>query len=140
MRYSRIPALVLGMGPADQTRVVPVAPTLFQYSLSALLVRMNQMNGPTRMKTPGKNHRAVRADREEAPGENPGGGGGAPRLLLAPPLVQQAHLVAQDERRDDAEDDRDHERQDAADALAAVPLHLLLGLVVVDEGPDPERH
>ena len=33
----------------------------------------------------------------------------------------------------------DHQRDHAADALAGVPLHLLVGLVVVDERPDPER-
>ena len=77
-RHSRIPALVLAMSPSwgvyghkrpcgagtvatGQTRTVPSAPSDCQYSLSALLVRTNQMNGPTRMKIPGKNHSAVTA-------------------------------------------------------------------------------
>ena len=38
-----------------------MTPWLRQYSLSALLVRMNQMKGPTMMNMPGKNHRAVSA-------------------------------------------------------------------------------
>src|SRR5262245_3979388 len=81
-----------------------------------------------------------RRDDQEPEREEPETRPAGNRGLFARALVHVPDLGRDDERAHGADEDPDHETEDAPQAFARVPLHLVLGLVDPVPPVEPEGH